>query len=72
MQRTVILSGSDSLLLQVRGDFTRKGTSLSAWCKLNGIDHAHAHRVLRGHTNGAKAQALRDRLIEASRLKEAA
>lgn len=58
------LAGSDSLLLQVRGDFTRGGTSLSAWCRCNKVDHGHAHRVLRGFTNGPQAQALRFRIVQ--------
>lgn len=58
--------GSDSLLLQVRGDFTRQGVSLLAWCRAHNIDHAYAHRVLRGFTNGPKARALRLQIIQAT------
>lgn len=58
--------GDDSLLLRVRGAFTAKGTSLAAWCRDNGVDHAHAHRVLRGRTNGRRALILRETLVNAA------
>jgi len=66
MPITAVRNGSDTLLLQVRGDFTRQGLSLAKWCRSNGVDHAHAHRVLRGLTNGERAQTLRAVLIAAS------
>lgn len=62
------LAGSDSLLLRVRGDFTTAGTSFSAWCRRNKVDHGHAHRVVRGFTNGPQAQALRIRIVRAAEL----
>lgn len=58
--------GSDTLLLQIRGAFTLKGTSLNRWCADNNIDYGHAHRVLKGATNGEKAKALRATIIAAS------
>lgn len=58
--------GSPSLLLQVRGAFTAKGTSLAAWCRANAVDHGHAHRVLRGLTNGPSAQELRANIMTAA------
>ncbi|WP_141237141.1 hypothetical protein [Sphingopyxis sp. GW247-27LB] len=58
--------GSPSLLLRVRGAFTAKGTSLAAWCRANAVDHAHAHRVLRGMTNGTNAQVLRAKIVTAA------
>jgi hypothetical protein len=63
--------GSDDLLRQVRADFTRKGSSLLAWCHAHGVDHGHAHRVLRGRTNGPSAQALRAQLVAASQSRAA-
>jgi len=61
-----IHAGSDTLLLQVRGALTAQGTSLSAWCRKKGVDRAHAHRVLKGATNGKKARDLREILIAAA------
>lgn len=60
--------GGNSLLLRVRGGFTTHGTSLSAWCQSNGVDHGHAHRVLKGMTNGPAARELRCRIVMAARL----
>lgn len=66
MTVTVASPGSNSLLLKVRGDFIAKGTTLTAWCRSNGVDHAHAHRVLRGLTDGGGARALRDKIVRAA------
>jgi len=60
------LEGGTSLLLRVRGDFTKSGTSLNAWCQSNAVDHGHAHRVLRGITNGPAARKLRHRIATAA------
>lgn len=62
---------SGELLLQVRADFIRQGSSLLAWCRAHGVNHGYAHRVLRGMTNGPEALALRARLVDASRSKAA-
>lgn len=63
MTITAVRSGSDSLLLQVRGALILRGTSLNAWCKSHGVDHAHAHRVLRGITDGERARSLRAQIV---------
>jgi hypothetical protein len=63
---STVIPGSDALLLYVRSCFTRRGTSLTAWCRAQGVAQAYAHRALRGLTNGPAAATLRRRLIEAS------
>lgn len=67
MAKRLDTAAADSLILRVRGDFTLKGSSLNAWCRQNGIDRGHAYRVLKGLTNGPKAQALRHAIITASK-----
>lgn len=57
----------DNLLFEVRGEFIRRGTTLNNWCRSNGVDYSYAHKALRGINRGPSAQALRQRLINASR-----
>lgn len=59
-------TGTNSLLLRVRGNFAHRGTSLAKWCRENNVDRAHAHRVLCGITNGRRALELRQTIVEAS------
>ena len=61
-----LLPGSDSLLLQVRGGFVQSGTSLRAWCLSHHVDPAHAHRAVRGITNGPAASTLRKQIATAA------
>lgn len=58
--------GSDDLLREVRAGFIAQGVTLSAWCSANKVTRSYAHHVLRGHTNGPNALALRTRLVRAA------
>lgn len=58
--------GSDNLLREVRAGFIAQGVTLSAWCSANRVTRSYAHHVLRGHTNGPNALALRARLVGAA------
>lgn len=60
------------LLLEVRVGLMRKGTTLGAWCRRNGVLRANARLALLGGWNGQKGTALRDQLIAAAGLKVAA
>lgn len=51
--------------------FLKQGTSLYKFCEVNGIDKSYAFRALKCQRTGEKAQALRQRLIEASKSKVA-
>jgi hypothetical protein len=51
---------------RVKAGFVLKGTSLHAWCRDNDVSPSYAHAVLTGATNGPAAQALRQRLLNAS------
>lgn len=51
---------------RVKAGFVLSGTSLNAWCRNNGVSPSYAHAVLTGTTNGPAAQALRQRLLNAS------
>lgn len=66
MTITAAPKGSDNLLLLVRAAFVLHGTTLGAWCRENCVDRAHAHRVLRGITDGERARDLRHRIVKAS------
>jgi hypothetical protein len=47
----------------VRAGFVSQGSSLSAWCKNQGISRANAVHCLVGSWNGPKGQALRKQLV---------
>lgn len=51
---------------RVKAGFVLCGTSLNAWCRENGVSPSYAHAVLTDATNGPAAQALRQRLFNAS------
>lgn len=51
---------------QVRGGFVAKGSSLSKWCRSNGIKPQNAIHCLMGTWDGPKGQALRLELINES------
>ena len=55
--------GSEDLYRAVRAAFVGKGTSLSAWCRSNGINRQTAEKTLRGNRNGRRASDLRQRLV---------
>jgi len=63
---------SIQLLRSVRVGFIQQGTSLTKWCQHNGVSRQWATAVLLGKRNGNTAQLLRSRLIDASRLDQAA
>lgn len=51
---------------RVKAGFVLAGTTLNSWCHKNGVSPSYAHAVLTGATNGPAAQALRQRLLNAS------
>jgi len=56
-----------TLYQQVLGGFVSQGTYLSHWCQQHGIKRQNARKALIGEWNGPTAQALRHKLVEASR-----
>jgi len=54
------------LLYAVRAAFVARHTSLSAWCKNNGITREWATRCLTGKASGNAANAMTQRLVDAS------
>lgn len=56
----------DDLVRLVRVGFIKNGTTLSAWCKDQGLAHSYVYKVLKAETNGPAAKTLRDRLVHAS------
>lgn len=47
------------ILPAVRARFIERGTTLTQWCRGNGVDPARACRVLQGRHLGPKGSALR-------------
>ena len=56
------------LLVKVRGAFTFHHSSLSAWCKSQGIELSVARATLMGGWDGPKARELRKRIVSDSGL----
>lgn len=54
-----------ALYRYVRAGFVSQGTSLQAWCELEGIYRQNARKCLLGEWRGAKATALVARLVAA-------
>jgi hypothetical protein len=55
------------LLREIRIGFLRQDTNLTAFCRQNGIDPRNAYQSLKGQWKGVKAQAVRQRIIDAAR-----
>jgi hypothetical protein len=55
-----------SMLDVVQIEFACKGTTLSRWCKENGVTRQWATAVLRGDRNGPRAIELRKRIWKAA------
>lgn len=66
------LNPSLDLHRQVRAGFVSQGTSLHKWCEDNDILPSNARDALIGRWNGPKGQALRNRVVKASRIQVAA
>lgn len=61
------MTHSSTDLAAVRAGFIIQGTTFKAWCRRVGVDPSYARAVVTGATNGRKAQALRTRILQASR-----
>lgn len=57
------LTPSRDLYNRVRAGFVSQGSSLSAWCKNQGVKHQNAIHCLTGSWNGPKSQALRVQMM---------
>lgn len=57
------VSPGRDLYNRVRAGFVSQGSSLSAWCRSQGICRANAVHCLVGSWNGPKGQALREQMI---------
>jgi|APCry1669188910_1035180.scaffolds.fasta_scaffold106782_2 hypothetical protein len=53
--------------LDIKIEFMRRGSSVSKFCSSNGLNRRHVFMAFNGLWNGKKAQALRERLTQASR-----
>jgi len=66
------LRASPTLYQHVRADFVRRGLTLNAWCRANGVTHGTARKALIGEWTGPKASVLVARIVAASRGRDAA
>lgn len=57
---------------RVRAAFVLQGTSMKAWCTKNKIHPSNVRNALIGSWNGPAGQAMRQRVVQASGLKEMA
>jgi len=57
-----------SLFLETRISFIRKGSTLHAWCKKNAVRPSDARQALIGTWNGPKGRAMRTRVLKAAGL----
>ena len=53
-------------LRRIKAGFILRGTTLSAWCRENGVHHQNAHKALSGQWVGPKASMLVERLLAAA------
>jgi hypothetical protein len=51
---------------RVRAGFVAQGSSLSAWCRANGVQRQNAHKALVGQWSGPKADELVARITVAA------
>ncbi len=49
---------------RILAGYIARGTSLSAWCRENGVKAQNAHKALRGQWTGPKAQALVSEILK--------
>ena len=48
---------------RVRAGFILKGTSLTEWCRANGVDQGWASNILKAAPRGTRARTLRRRMM---------
>jgi hypothetical protein len=70
--KTAIPEPGKQLICLVRSRFVARGTSLQRWCAENDIDWSYAYRSLKGTLTFPKAVALRERILAAVEIQEAA
>lgn len=54
------------LLLQVRIEFIKQGTSLTRWCTEQGVSHSYAHQALTGKYSYPAILAFRKKILIAT------
>ena len=52
---------------KIKIGFIKQESSLNKFCQINGINIGHVHQIFTGKWKGEKADALRRRLIDASK-----
>ncbi|MCA3512378.1 MAG: hypothetical protein IOC96_03945 [Rhodobacter sp.] len=60
-----MITPSDQLLKEVRGELVRRGTSLKAFCDQHGYVRQAVSAALSGKRAGQKSRCLAERFIEA-------
>ncbi len=57
-------------LQKIRSDFIERGTTLQRYCDQKGIDRPNIYKIFKGTWKGKEAEAVKKRLIAASKGKE--
>lgn len=70
MQQT--LTPGQDLMRKIRIGFIEQNTTFNAWCVENGVSRTNATQAIYGAWNGPKGRALRDRILRAAGLLQAA
>lgn len=60
------------LYRRVRAAFIENGTTLNAWCTQHGVPRQYAERCLKFEPKGPASEALRERLVRAANIADAA
>lgn len=58
--------GTSDRLRDVRAGFVQQGTSLSAWCRANGLTRQNVCSALQGERRGPKAEEVVRRAVAAA------
>lgn len=65
-------SPGPELNLEIRVGFIRQGTTLTRWCKDNGLRISNVRDAILGSWDGPKGKAIRAQVAKASRVRSAA
>jgi len=60
------LPSGKKLYCRVRANLVSNGTSFAEWCRKNAISRQYATKILKHKSNGAKALALKRKILRAT------
>lgn len=65
-------SPGNELNLEIRAGFVRQGTTLTRWCKENGLKQSNVRDAILGSWDGPKGRAVRAKVAKAAGVRNAA